>query len=156
MSPGDTALGAAARMCPVSLAVLLQTGRVAAQATVARLQALAIDAQVLDEPNVFVKLASGGNYRVHVAVPEEELERSRTELARWEADAGPRVEALTRELRFGFLLGSLPALALLLWLLLRHEKNTGLWLAIVPAWLAGLMGWAFWDRRRRARAEAKS
>lgn len=140
----------------MALAVLLQTGRVAAEATVARLQALAIDAQVLGEPNVFVKLASGGNYRVHVVVPEEELERARTELARLEQDARPRVEALTRQMRCGFLLGSLPALALLLWLLLRSEKDTGLWLAIVPAWLAGLMGWALWSRWRRTRAEAKS
>jgi hypothetical protein len=143
-------------MGPVPLTVLLETSRVAAEVTVARLQALEIDAQVLDEPNVFTKLASGGNYRVRVAVPEEELERSRTELARWEEDARPRVEAMSRKMRLGFLLGSLPAVALLLWLLLRHEKNTGLWLAIVPAWLAGLMGWAFWDRRRRTRAEAKS
>jgi hypothetical protein len=139
-------------MSLVPLTVLLETSRVAAEATVAHLQALEIDAQVLDEPNVFTKLASGGNYRVRVAVPEEELERSRTELARWDQDAEPRVAALTRQMRFGFLLGSLPALALLLWLLLRSKKDTGLWLAIVPAWLAGLMGWAFWDRRRRARA----
>lgn len=138
----------------MALLVLLRTGRIAAEATVARLQALAIDAQVLDEPNVFVKLASGGNYRVQVAVPEEELERSRTELVRWEQDAGPRVQALAREMRLGFLLGSLPALALLVWLLLRSKKETGLWLAIVPAWLAGLMGWALWSRRQATKAEA--
>ena len=134
------------------LAVLLSTSRVAALATVERLHALEIDARVLDDPNVFVKLASGGNYRVRVAVPEEELERARQELARWDREATPRVEALAREMRLGFLLGSLPALALLLWLVLRSRKDTGLWIAIVPAWLAGLMGWALWSRMRAKKA----
>lgn len=134
------------------LAVLLSTSRISAQATVERLQALEIDAQVLDDPNVFVKLASGGSYRVRVAVPEEELERARQELAHWDRAAAPRVEALAREMRLGFFLGSLPALALLLWLVLRSEKDTGLWIAIAPAWLAGLMGWALWSRLRARRS----
>lgn len=137
------------------LAVLLSTSRVAALATVERLHALDIDARVLDDPNVFVKLASGGNYRVRVAVPEEELERARQELALWDRDATPRVEALAREMRLGFLLGSSPALALLLWLVLRSRKDTGLWIAIVPAWLAGLMGWALWSRMRGKRASGR-
>lgn len=132
----------------MALAVLLQTGRVAAEATVARLQALAIDAEVLDEPNVFVKLACGGNYRVRVAVPEEDLERARGELALWAREAGPRVEGLARSIRLGFFLGSLPALALLLWLVLRSDKKTALWIMLAPAWLAGLMAWAWWSRRR--------
>jgi len=136
----------------MALAELVKTGRVAAEATVARLAALAIEAQVLDEPNLFVKLAAGGNYRVRVMVPEEELERARAELARWEADARPRVQRLARDVSLGFFLGSLPALALLLWLLLRSDKDTGLWIAIAPAWLAGLMGWAMWSRLRAARA----
>ena len=139
----------------MALAVLLQTSRVSAEATVARLQALAIDARVLDEPNVITKLASGGNYRVRVAVPEEELEQARTELARWEEEANPRVRVLAHQARLGFLLGSLPALALLLWLLLGTNRDTGLWIAITPAWLAGLLGWAFWSRWRRARAVGK-
>ena len=50
------------------------------------------------------------------------------------------------------LAGSLPALALLLWLVLRNEKDTALWLAIIPAWLAGLMGWALWSRRQVAKS----
>jgi hypothetical protein len=132
----------------VPLAVLLETSRVAAEATVGRLQARAIDAEVLDEPNFLVKLACGGNYRVRVAVPEEELERARGELALWAKEAGPRVEQLSRSLRLGFFLGSLPALALLLWLVLRSDKKTGLWIALAPAWLAGLMAWAWWSRRR--------
>jgi hypothetical protein len=136
----------------MALAVVLETGRVAAEATVARLLAAEIEAQVLGEPNVFVKLASGGNYRVRIVVPEEELERARAELSRWDEGARPRVAAMARELRLGFLLGSLPALALLLWLVLRSDKDTVLWIAIVPAWLAGLMGWAFWSRLRAVRA----
>ena len=119
----------------MSHAELLQTGRVAAEATVRRLAALEIDAEVLDEPNVFTKLTSGGNYRVRVVVAEEDLERARTELARWEGESAPRVEALARE-------------ALVVWLLLRSNKQTSLWIATIPAWLVGLMSWAFWSRRR--------
>lgn len=128
--------------------VLLSTSRVAARATLERLQALGIDARVDDDPNGFVKLTSGGNYRLRVAVPEEDLERARAELARWELEARPRVQALAREVRRGFLFGSLPALALLAWLIVREDKDTYLWIALAPAWLAGLMGWAFWSRRR--------
>jgi hypothetical protein len=87
----------------VSLVVLLQTGRVAAEATVERLQEIEIDARVIDEPNVFVKLTTGGNYQVRVVVPEEDLERARAELARWEVESGPRIEALAREVRLGAL-----------------------------------------------------
>jgi len=129
---------------------VLQTGRVAAEATVARLRSVGIEAEVVGEPNGLVKLASGGNYRVRVLVAEAELERAREELRRWESEAGPRVEALARDIRWGFLAGSAPALALALWLLLRENKQTLLWLAIAPAWLAGLMGWAAWSRRRSA------
>jgi len=132
----------------MAMAELLETGRVAAEATVARLLAQDIDAQVFDEPNVFVKITTGGNYRVKVIVPEEELERARAEIARMQSEAGPRVQALAREARLGLLVSALPALALLVWLLLRQDKSTGLWLAIIPAWLAGLMAWAFWSRRR--------
>jgi hypothetical protein len=88
-------------------------------------------------------------------VPEEELERARAELARLDEGARPRVAAMARDLRLGFFLGSLPALALLLWLILRSDKHTGLWIALAPAWLAGLMGWAYWSRRRAVRAERK-
>src|SRR5262245_33054015 len=87
----------------MALVVLLQTGRVAAEATVDRLQEIEIDAQVLDDPNVFVKLTAGGNYRVRVVVPEEDLERARAELARWEVESRPRVDALAREVRRGAL-----------------------------------------------------
>ena len=117
----------------------------------ARLQALAIDAQVMDEPNAFVKLASGGNYRVRVAVPEEALARAKEELALMDAAAGPRVAVLAREMRLGFLLGSLPALALVAWLIVRQDKSTALWIAVAPAWLAGLMAWAAWSRRSARR-----
>jgi hypothetical protein len=136
----------------VGLAEILSTSRVAAEATVDRLQALGIDAQILDAPNVFVRLTSGGNYRVRVAVPEETLARAREELARLDAAAGPRVEALARELRLGFLLASLPALALVAWLLVRADKDTGLWIAVAPVWLAGLMAWAGWSRRKAQRS----
>ena len=136
----------------MSLAVLLQTSRVSAEATVRHLRTLEIEAEVFGEPNGWVKLASGGNYRVRVAVPEEELARARAELLRWDADAEPRVRAMAREMRLGFFVGSLPAMALAAWLLLRSDKDTGLWLAIAPAWLAGLMGWALWSRQRAGAA----
>ncbi|HEX6883288.1 MAG TPA: hypothetical protein VF530_07890 [Planctomycetota bacterium] len=129
------------------LVKLLSTSRVAAEATAARLAALGIEAEVIGEPNVFVKVASGGNYRVQVIVDETQLARAKEELARLDAAAGPRVAALTRQVRVGFLLGSLPALALALWLLLREDKDTLLWIALVPAWLVGLMAWAAWSRR---------
>ena len=132
----------------MALAVLLSTSRVAAEATVGRLQALEIEAEVVGEPNVLAKLVTGGNYQVQVAVQEESLARAREELARLDEAARPRVAALARGMRLGFLLGSLPALALFFWLLVRGDKQTGLWLALVPAWLAGLMGWAAWSRRR--------
>jgi hypothetical protein len=125
---------------------LLSTSRVAAETTVARLEARGIEAEVVGEPNVFVKLASGGNYRVQVLVPEESLAQAREELARLNAAAGPRVDALARQVRVGFLVGSFPALALALWLVLREDKDTLLWIAVVPAWLVGLLAWAAWSR----------
>lgn len=83
----------------MALSVLLQTSRVSAEATVERLQALEIDAQVLDQPNVWVKLASAGTYRVRVAVPEADVERARAELARLEGEARPRVGSLAKEVQ---------------------------------------------------------
>jgi hypothetical protein len=132
----------------MELVPLVSTSRASALATVSRLRALAIDAQVIDDPNLFVRLTSGGNYRVRVLVAREDLERARAELARWEAEARPRLDSLARETRRGFLWGSIPAAALLLWLLLRSDKDSALWLAVVPAWLAGLLAWALWSRRR--------
>jgi hypothetical protein len=130
------------------LTVLLSTSRVSAEATVARLQDRGIEAEVSGEPNVFAKIGSGGSYRVQVLVSEEDLARAREELARMDSEAAPRVAALAREARLGFLLGSLPAVALAVWILLREDKDTGLWIAFAPTWLAGLLGWAAWSRRK--------
>jgi len=124
----------------MALAVLVQTGRAAAEATVERLQALGIEAQVLDEPNVFVKLTSGGNYRVRVVVAEEELERARAELVRWESEALPRLRPLTREVQI--LLGGTTLAAALLGgaLLIGGVRPAlpwaaGLWVAVLAAWV---------------------
>jgi hypothetical protein len=130
----------------VALVVLLQTSRVSAEATVARLRALDIDAQVIDRPNVLLKLSSGGNYRVRVVVPEQELARAREELSRWESEARTRVQALARDVQLGLALGSLPAALLALGLLLRPPAEPCWWWLVLPAWGTGLLGWALWSR----------
>jgi len=126
------------------LTVLLQTSRASAEATVERLQALEIDAQVVDRPNLFVKLASGGNYRVRVAVPEEELGRARTEVERWEVEARPRVQGLAREV--SLVLGGITlAAAVLAGLLLALGVSSGsLW--GLAAWILGVAGWVVRSR----------
>ena len=96
---------------PPSLVPLVRTSRVSAEATAERLHELGIEARVLDLPNVFVRLASGGNYRVQVSVPEADLARSRAELERWAAAAAPRVRDLGREVQRALALATLLALA---------------------------------------------
>lgn len=124
----------------MTLAVLLQTSRVSAEATVERLQAAQIDAQVVDDPNVWVKLASAGNYRVRVAVPEEELERARGELARLARESEPRVRSLAREVQLVLVCATFAA-ALLGTLLFRFGARvalggaTGLWILCLAAWV---------------------
>ncbi len=132
----------------MGLTVLLQTSRVSAEATVDRLQAAEIDAQVIDRPNPFLKLSAGGNYRVRVAVPEEDLERARAELALWETEARPRVHRLAREVQLGLMLGSLPALAVGGVFLARPPETVLVWPTLLLVWFCGLAGWAWWSRRR--------
>ncbi|MSR61009.1 MAG: hypothetical protein EXS08_00995 [Planctomycetes bacterium] len=129
----------------MALSVLLQTSRVSAEATVERLQALEIDAQVLDQPNLWVKLASAGTYRVRVAVPEAELERARAELARLDGEAGPRVRSLANEVQRVLLVATLVAGALggiLLALGARYELAwaAGVWLAWIAVWVVRSRG----------------
>ena len=138
----------------MALAVLLQTSRVSAEATVERLQALAIDAQVIDHPNVFAKFMSFGSYRVRVAVPEAELARAQLEIERWASEARPRVRELAREVQLGLLIASLPALALCVGLVLARAESALLWLTVVPVWFAGLLAWARWDQSRAAKNAA--
>jgi len=128
------------------LSVLVQTSHASAEATVERLLALGIDAHVIDEPNALVKLASGGSYRVRVAVPEAELARAREELARWEVEAAPRVSQLARGVERGLLLTWLPPLVPLGVWLTRPGANALLWLAL-GLWLGGLVAWVVWSRR---------
>ena len=132
----------------MALTVLLQTSRVAAEATVERLQERDIDAQVVDHPNVLLKLSAGGNYRVRVAVPDDQLERARAEVAQWEIEARPRVQELAREIQRGLLIGSLPALLLGLWFFVDPPQSGLVWPGLVLLWFAGLTGWAWWSRRR--------
>jgi len=135
----------------MALVPLLQTGRVAAEATAERLQALGIDAQVVDQPNLFVRLASGGNYRVRVAVPEEELEPAREELARWEEEARPRVRALAGEVGRVLVLTAIPPLGLGLWLLTRPVVPIWGLAAVLGFWLGGLAAWVLFSRLKAAR-----
>lgn len=137
----------------MALTVLLQTGRVAAEATVERLQALAINAQVIDRPNAFVRLSSGGNYRVRVAVPEEELERARAEIARWEVEAAPRVAVLAKEVQRGLVLASLPALAFAVVLVALRARSHAAWGGVLALWIACVAVWVW--RSGRTRGDAR-
>lgn len=131
--------------------VLTQLAHVSAVATCDRLAAIGIEAQILDQPNLFTKGATGGRYVVRVAVDEQDLELARAELARWEIEAAPRVASLARELRPQFLLGSLPALVLLVLVLvgvLRWDWNW-LWGAgVLGLWFGGVVAVMAWHRER--------
>jgi len=138
--------------------VLTQLSQVSALATCERLAALGIEAQILDQPNLFTKGATGGRYVVRVAVAEQDLERARAELARWEVEAAPRVAALAHELRPQFLLGSLPALVLVVlglagvlpwdWEWHWAAGMVGLWFGGVVA----VMAWHRWRGQPRSAA----
>lgn len=136
------------------LSVLLATGRVSAEATLERLLAIGIEARILDQPNVFVRLASGGNYRVRVVVPEADLALARAELARWEVEAGPRVQALAGEVRRVLVLAALPALGLAAWLLTRDPVPKWSLPAIFGFWLGGLGAWVLWSRMRSRESQS--
>jgi hypothetical protein len=134
----------------MALAVLLHTSRVSAEATAERLSDLGIDARVIDEPNVFVRIVTGGNYRVRVAVPKEELERAHAELARWAAEAHPRVRLLAGEVQrvlLGATLGALLVLAAAL--LLGAREYALVWMG--GTWLGLLALWVLRSRRATAR-----
>ena len=135
----------------MALAVLLQTSRVSAEATVERLLARDIAAEIIDQPNSIVRLASGGNYRVRVAVPEEQLDAARAEIAAWEAEAAPRVNALARQVQLGLLGASLPAIALGAWFLTQPAQAFWRWALVIGVWLTGLGVWVFWTRARALR-----
>lgn len=129
--------------------VLTQLTRVAAVATCERLATLGIEAQILDQPNLFTKGSTGGQYRVRVAVDEQDLARAQAELARWEVEAAPRVASLARELRPQFLLGSLPALVLLVVVLVGVARWDWDWLwgaGVVGLWFGGVVGVMAWHR----------
>ena len=134
----------------MALTELLSTSRVSAEATVERLQALGIDAQTLDVPNVFVRATSGGNYRVRVVVPEEGLERARAELARWELEATPRVKALAREVGLSLALTLVPCSLVILYLV-THDPVPSWGPIAVFASLFGSIGlWVLWSRSRKS------
>jgi hypothetical protein len=131
--------------------VLIQLARVPAEATVERLAGLGIEARLLDDPNLFTKGSTGGRYLVRVSVDEQNLERARAELARWEVEAAPRVAALARELRPQFLLGSLPALVLLVLVLLgvlRWDWDPLHGAGVVGLWFGGVVAVMAWHRWR--------
>jgi hypothetical protein len=97
-----------------------------------------------------VRLLSGGNYRVGVAVPEADVERARAELARWDEEAQPRLRALAREVRVGFALATLPAVLLTAWFV-AHPPHWAWWYSVLVVWLAGVWAWSAWSRPRSAR-----
>jgi hypothetical protein len=133
----------------MALTVLLQTSRVSAEATLERLHGLGIDAQVIDAPNVLVKLASGGNYRVRVAVPEEDVARASAELARWEGEAQPRVRRHAHEVQRAMLV----ALALALGAgALAFVLGAGVYALVCGggAWVAAMALWVVRSRRAGA------
>ncbi len=133
---------------PSELVALVRTGRVAAEATVERLQDLGIEALVHDLPNVFVRLASGGNYRVQVVVPAADRARAQAEIERWAVEAAPRVRALAGEVQRvlgGLTLLALALGALLFWLGVPFALGWG-----CGAWVAGTAVWTWRSRRRGA------
>jgi len=132
----------------VSRVSLVKTSPAAAEATVQRLGEAGIEAEIVDRPNVVVRWASGGNYRVSVSVAAEALETARAEVARWEVESAPRIEALAREVQRGVLLASLPALAMLGWLLSRRNPSFWQWWVAVGLWALGLGVWGVRSRRR--------
>lgn len=133
--------------------VLLRTGRVAAEVTAERLQELGIEALIDDLPNVFVRLTSGGNYRVRIVVPEADLARAQQAVERWAVEAEPRVRGLAREVQLvlgGLTLVALGLAGLLLWLRVPHALWWG-----SGAWIAGTAGW-IWRSRRQLSGAAGS
>lgn len=127
--------------------ILTQLTRVPAEATVERLKGIGIEAHILDQPNVFTKGSTGGQYRVRVSVDEQDLERAQAELARWEIEAAPRVDALARQVGRQFLVASLPALVWILLCVAHVLPRT--WLFVFPGvWLAGLFAVTTWNRWR--------
>ena len=137
----------------MALAVLVQTSLVSAEATVARLEERGIEAVLIDRPNVIAWLVSGGNYRTRVAVPEESLPEAKAELARWEAEAKPRVAALARDVQRGLLLASLPAFLGAVLVAAAWPTSALGWSAVFILWLASL---AVWGARSRARLPRSS
>jgi hypothetical protein len=126
--------------------LLVRTGRVAAEVTAERLIERGIEARVHALPNVWVRLASGGNYRVEVHVPSADLDAARAEMERWQIEAAPRVNALAREVGRVLAVAALVALG----------ASAGLLAAGVPfavpwgagAGLAVLVAWTLRSRRR--------
>ncbi len=135
----------------MALSVLLQTSIPSAEATVERLDAAGIEAFVIDRPNAIAWIATGGNYRVRVVVPEEALDAARGELARWEVEARPRIRALSREVQRALALASLPALFLGAGLFLARSSSSLAWTGVVILWLAGLGAWTASSRLRSRR-----
>lgn len=131
--------------------VLTELTYVSAEATRERLAALGIEAQLLDDPDRRIKGSTGARHDVRVAVDEQDLERARAELARWELEAAPRVAALTRELRPQFLLGSLPALVLLGVVVLGALRWDWSWMwgaGVLGLWFGGVVAVMAWQRSK--------
>jgi hypothetical protein len=135
----------------MTLSVVLHTSSVSAEATVERLRGAGIEAVLLERPNAIVRVLSGGNYRVGVAVPESDLERARAELARWELEAAPRVRAMARAAGVGIALASLPAVVLTVWFLARPPRAWGWWYSVLAVWGAGVWLWGVRSRRQAER-----
>lgn len=125
---------------------LVRTSAPAALATVERLQERGIDADVDEVPNRIVQLLSGGNYQVSVMVRAEALEEARAELARWSAEAAPRVASLAREVRRGVLLALAPGAVLAVVLVAVGSTSALAWGSVLLLLLLGLAAWVVVSR----------
>lgn len=70
-----------------------------------------LDARILDDPNVFVRISSLGTYRYRVAVPDTAAPSARAALGDWRAFHAPRARALAGRVRRLFLASLLPPAA---------------------------------------------
>lgn len=87
-APGDT----------TAEAVIYRGSEHSAQSLCIWLARESIEARILDDPNVFVRLSSLGTYRFRVAVPQEQAGRARGLLDSWHDFHTPRVRGLARRL----------------------------------------------------------
>lgn len=83
---------------PGAVEVVYRGSEHSAQSLCVWLARESIEARILDDPNVFVRLSSLGTYRYRVAVPREQAELARGLLDSWHDFHAPRVRGLAQRL----------------------------------------------------------